>query len=453
MNYTESLSYLDSLNVFGVRLGLVRIKRLLELLGNPQDSYRTIHVTGTNGKGSVSAMLACVLSQSSIRTGLYISPHLVSYTERMQIDGQPISEADFAECLTVVRSYIEQMMAEGEECPTQFEALTAAAFYYFAKKNVEYAVIEVGLGGLLDSTNVITPEVSIITNVTLEHAKLCGGTLEGVAHHKAGIIKEGVPVVTAAKGMTLDIIRKAAADHNADIFVEGEDFCVEGGDISPRGQNFFFSSTLVGVSHVPYELHLLGAHQVENAGLAIMAAYLLHNVDGRIHEAPLHEALRLVEWPGRFEVLEVPAVGAAEDQIVVVDGAHNPAGMKTLRRGLDDYFPEAPRVLLLGILHDKAVDEMLKILVRPDDIIVVTPPQSDRAETLSVLAAKAQAYAGHVESCADNGAALDRSLVLAGGERLLVAAGSLYLIGGLRQRLLGKAGKGKEAARHGKTTA
>ena len=155
MNYRESLTYLDGLNVFGVRLGLARIQRLLELLGTPQDRYRTIHVTGTNGKGSVSAMLATILQQSSIRTGLYISPHLVSYTERMQIDGQPISEADFAACLTAVREKIDEMMAEGAECPTQFEALTAAAFYYFAKKKVEYAVIEVGLGGLLDRKSVV----------------------------------------------------------------------------------------------------------------------------------------------------------------------------------------------------------------------------------------------------------------------------------------------------------
>jgi len=449
MNYQESLAYLDSLSVFGVRLGLARIKRLLELLGNPQDRYRTIHVTGTNGKGSVSAMMARVLSQSSIHTGLYISPHLVSYTERMQVDGQPASEPAFAEAMTVVRVFIEQMMAEGAECSTQFEALTAAAFYYFAQKHVEYAVIEVGLGGLLDSTNVITPEVSMITNVTLEHAKLCGGTLAGVAHHKAGIIKDGVPVVTAAEGSTLDIIRAAAAAHNADIFVEREDFSVEGGDISPHGQQFFFSSMLVGVSRDPYELHLLGAHQVENAGLVIMAAYLLHNVDSRIDGRALRKALRLVEWPGRFEVLEVPAVGAAGDQIVVVDGAHNPAGMATLRRGLDDYFPASSRVLLLGILHDKAVDEMLKILVRPEDFVVVTPPQSDRAEALPVLAAKARTYAARVESCADNQKALARALQLAGGTRLLVTAGSLYLIGGLRQLLLGKEKTQGKEARHG----
>ena len=423
MNYQEALAYLDGLNVFGVRLGLSRIKRLLSLLGNPQDKYRTVHVTGTNGKGSVSAMLAGILQKATIHTGLYISPHLVSYTERMQVDGQPISEEDFAEAISAVRVFIEQMLAEGEECPTQFEALTAAAFYYFAAHKVEYAVIEVGLGGLLDSTNVITPEVSVITNVAFEHAKLCGGTLAGIAHHKAGIIKDGVPVVTAAEGMPLAILREAAEQHAADIFVEGEDFSVRGGAFSPRGQSFSFSSPLLGVDGAPYELHLLGAHQVKNAGVAIMTAYLLHNIEPRITE-PV--------------VLEVPSEGGAGVQTVLIDGAHNPAGMEVLRQSLDAYFPGQPRVLLLGILHDKDIDKMLRALVRPEDLIVMTPPQSDRAEKARVLAEEAAQYARSVAYREDNVEALALALSLAQEGRLLVVAGSLYLIGGLRQLLLGK---------------
>ena len=202
MNYQEALDYLEGLNVFGVRLGLSRIKRLLELLDLPQERYRTIHVTGTNGKGSVSAMLESIIRRSGLHVGLYTSPHLFSYTERMQVNGQPISQQEFADCLSTIR----------EECPTQFEVLTALAFFYFAMKQVDYAVIEVGLGGLLDSTNVIVPEVSVITNVALEHADRCGGTLEGVAEHKAGIIKSGVPVVTAATGLPLEIIRQKAEE-------------------------------------------------------------------------------------------------------------------------------------------------------------------------------------------------------------------------------------------------
>ena len=186
MNYQEALEYLEDLNVFGVNLGLARIQRLMFLLGDPQKQYKTIHVTGTNGKGSVTAMLASCLQAAGIRTGMYISPHLSSYTERMVIDGQPVSKQQFAETLSVVRDICEFMQGEGDEHPTQFEVLTAAAFLLFQKAGVEYAVIEVGLGGLLDSTNVIVPEVSVITNVTFEHADKCGGTLEGIATHKAG---------------------------------------------------------------------------------------------------------------------------------------------------------------------------------------------------------------------------------------------------------------------------
>ncbi len=217
MNYLESLEYLDELSTFGTKLGLGRIKQLVTYLDNPQTRYKTIHITGTNGKGSTSSMLSSILTTSNIKTGLYISPHLVSYTERIQIDGNPISEEDFADCISAVKTFVDKMVEDGEESPTQFEVITAAAFLYFAINKVEYAVIEVGLGGLLDSTNVVKPEVSVITNVAFEHAHLCGGTLEGIAEHKAGIIKDGVPVVTAAKDIPLDIINQTAEEKNADI--------------------------------------------------------------------------------------------------------------------------------------------------------------------------------------------------------------------------------------------
>ncbi|WP_407397491.1 bifunctional folylpolyglutamate synthase/dihydrofolate synthase, partial [Anaerovibrio sp.] len=189
MNYSEAMDYLEELNVFGMSLGLDRIKRLLDLMGNPQNTYKTIHITGTNGKGSVTCMLAEILKKSGISVGMYTSPHLDSYTERVIINGDEISQEKMAAAITVVRDLCDFMVGEGNEHPTQFEVLTAAAFYIFMKEKVEYAVIEVGLGGLLDSTNVITPEVSVITNVSFEHADKCGGTLDGIAKHKAGIIK------------------------------------------------------------------------------------------------------------------------------------------------------------------------------------------------------------------------------------------------------------------------
>ena len=434
MNYQESLAYLESLNIFGIKLGLERMQKLLARLELPQERYRTIHVTGTNGKGSVSAMLAGILRHSGIHTGFYSSPHLVSYTERIRVDGQAISEQEFADCLSSIKVYIDQMIADGEECPTQFEVLTALAFFYFAIKHVEYAVIEVGLGGLLDSTNVIVPEVSVITNVTLEHADRCGGTLAGVARHKAGIIKEDVPVVTAAKGEPLEIIRQTAEEKNADLFVAGEDFSTEFISCAENYQCLEFTSHLLGVVKEPYSLHLWGKHQIENSALAVMTAQLLHNTDDRITNKTIDDALSLVSWPARFERVDLG------EQKCIVDGAHNPAGMQALRESLDMYVPAPERVFLLGILKDKDIESMLDILLRPNDTVVVTVPHSERAADPQQLAHKAAAYVQHVEAIADNSQALERALELANKEKLLVLAGSLYLVGGVRKLLLDKKG-------------
>jgi len=433
MNYQEALDWLAQLERFGVRLGLQRIQRLLALLGNPQERYKTIHVTGTNGKGSVSALLAGILQASGIHAGFYSSPHLVSYTERVRVDGQPVSEDEFAAGLTKVRALVAQMLAEGAECPTQFEVLTALAFDLFAAHGVEYAVIEVGLGGTLDSTNVITPEVAVITNVTFEHAAVLGGTIESIADNKAGIIKEGVPVVTAAQGLPLEIIRQRAAEKNADIFVAGADFSAEPRGCDGRHQQLAFTSALLGIAAEPFALHLLGSYQVENAAVAIMTAYLLHNGDARIDTPTIREAVRLVTWPARFERLEEAG------QSIIVDGAHNPAGMRSLRTSLDTVFPAEERVLLLGILRDKDISTMLQTILRPNDTVVVTTPQSARAELPENIARQAAPLCQHVEAFADNDEALARALELANGQKLLVLAGSLYLVGGLRQRLLTRA--------------
>lgn len=423
MDYKESLSYLESLNVFGSKLGLSRIERLTELLGHPERRYRTVHVTGTNGKGSVSAMTAAILTESGFRTGLYTSPHLTSYTERFVIDGEQASEADFAAAISAAKEAAETMLAEGLEQPTEFEVLTAAAFYYFAEKHVDYAVIEVGLGGLLDSTNVIMPEVAVITNVAMEHADRCGGTLEGVAHHKAGIIKRGVPVVTAAEGMTLDVVRRKAAEEESEIFAYGEDFRAAAG-----AEGIDFSSKDSGAAH--YALALGGAYQRQNAALAIRTAMLLAEKHRSVTHETIARALKSVAWPGRFERF------ALEGVRIVVDGAHNPAGAAALKESLDATFAGEKRVLLLGILEDKDYRAMLRTLVRADDRVVITPPASSRAGDPENLARVAREITREVEVVPAADAALSRALDRAAGRRILCAAGSLYLIGNLRRLLL-----------------
>ena len=429
MNYAEALLYLDELNTFGIRLGLTRMEELCARLGNPERSYQVIHIAGTNGKGSVTQMMDAVCRAAGIRSGRYLSPHLVSYTERMSVDGHDISEERFAELLTRVRTAADEMVAAGHEHPTQFEALTALAFLYFAEERVEIAVVETGLGGLLDSTNVVEPALTIITNIAMDHADRCGGTLAGIAEHKAGIIKEGVPVITAATGEPLAIIERRAEELGADIFVCGEDFSAVLQHSPESGQQVAFHSLICRESE-PYALALAGGYQAENAALVIMAAKLMEREDSRVTEAAVRTALRTVRHPARFEIL------MQENLPIVIDGAHNPAGMRALRAGLDCYFPDVPRVFLLGILKDKDIDAMLAVLLRSGDTVITVRPNSERAAAADVVAAIAAGMGLESHACSDAAEGLAQAGARA-RERgaLLVVAGSLYLVGGIRALL------------------
>lgn len=426
MTYEQALMYLASLGKFGINLGLARIEKLLDLMGHPERQYKTIHVTGTNGKGSTSAMLAAVLKAAGIRTGLYTSPHLEDYTERFVVDGGPISRAALAEALGHVRGCVDAMVAEGMEHPTEFEVLTAAAFHHFAAAGVEYAVIEVGLGGLLDSTNVILPEVAVITNVTLEHTDRCGGTVAEIAAHKAGIIKQGVPVVTAARGEALDVIRRTAEAKEAPLATLGRDFYAEAAGLDGWRQQVAFVSRRHG-DLGRFSLALLGRHQAENAAVAIMAAMTLAGEEGRVNVDAIRAGLAAAAWPGRFEV-------APGRPTLVIDGAHNPAGAAVLRATLDEVFPGRPVAFVLGILGDKDVAGITGALVRAVDTVVAVKPESERAaEPSRVLAGLA---AQRTEAAATVAAGIDRARELAGPPGLVCVAGSLYLVGAARRYAL-----------------
>lgn len=381
MNYADALNFLNDLNIFGIKPGLERISAILDRLGNPQDNYPTIHVTGTNGKGSVCAMLAEILKLDGRTVGLFTSPHLESYCERLRINGENISESEFAAMIDAVKSCGVRA--------TQFEVLTAAAFEYFSRRKIDVAVIEVGLGGLYDSTNVITPEISIITNVALEHENILGD-LANIARNKAGIIKAGVPVVTGAAGLPLKIIRETAAENNSPLY------------------------EITAPADVKINLH--GEYQKFNAAVAIKAAELLG-----IDEAKILDGLARVEWAGRFEIIDG----------VVIDGAHNPHGAQALRESLDKIFPNGRRVWLFGALADKNFDAMINILFRAEDFVIVTPPDSARAASTKVLCERLTsrriANVG-VENIHD---AVE--MLKSFNADVKIAAGSLYLIGAVRK--------------------
>lgn len=421
MTYDESLEYLSNLGKFGINLGLTRIQKLLQLMHNPERRFKSIHVTGTNGKGSTTAMLAAILQASGIRTGMYTSPHLSDYTERMIIDGSQVGKKEFAEAIQYTAKFVTQMTEQGWEHPTEFEVLTAAAFYYFAAAGVEYAVIEVGLGGLLDSTNVIEPTITVITNVALEHTDRCGNTLAEIARHKAGIIKDKVPVVTAAQDEALGVINEVAQQNNAQVYLLGREF----------------NSLLVGLDGwkqtvdfvrdkqpVQLKMNLIGSHQAENCGLAVMAALLIGETDQRVSWDSIKRGLNHAKWPGRFEII-------SGDPLIIIDGAHNPAGAKRLRENLDRLFIDKEIVFLLGILKDKDIRSIVKQLIKSDDSVVVAAPISDRAGEPDEIAREIQAR--YVVTAESVGVGLQKAKELAGHDGIICVAGSLYLVGFARE--------------------
>ena len=424
MDYNETLAYLDSLGKFGIHLGMERIEALLKELNNPEQKVRTIHVTGTNGKGSVTSMISNILLVSGLRVGKFTSPHLVRYNERIEVDGEEISDEDFALAVTAVRRAVESVMVQGTDQPTQFEVLTAAAFLHFALQKLDYAVIEVGLGGLWDSTNVITPVVSVITNVSLDHTDRCGKTVEEIAMQKAGIIKDGVPVVTAAEGDALGPIQAMSLFKQAPLYIYGKAFTGQEVASSMEGQTFTLSA---GDYHSNYEVKLPGAHQILNTAVAVVAAKLASKQDSRINELALHQGVALTKWAGRLERI-------SQKPDVILDGAHNPAGAAVLRAALDKYYSGKKICFIFGMMGDKDISQVISTLFRKEDTIyTVRADEGSRAADPEALAEQigSQAKAMH-----DLAAAYKTALAEVGEDGLVCVCGSLYLVGTFKKMLL-----------------
>ena len=424
MNYTETLAYLDSLGKFGINLGMERIEDLLKELNNPEQKVRTIHVTGTNGKGSVTSMITNILLVSGLKVGKFTSPHLVRYNERIEVDGEEISDEDFALVVTAVRRAVESVMAKGTDQPTQFEVLTAAAFLHFALQKLDYAVIEVGLGGLWDSTNVITPVVSVITNVSLDHTDRCGKTVEEIAMQKAGIIKDGVPVVTAAEAEALGPIQAMSLFKQAQLYIYGKAFTGQEVASSMEGQTFTLSA---GDYHSNYDVKLPGAHQILNTAVAVVAAKLASKQDSRINELALHQGVALTKWPGRLERI-------SQKPDVILDGAHNPAGAAVLRAALDKYYSGKKICFIFGMMGDKDISQVITTLFRKEDTIYTV--RADEGARAAEPEALAEQIGSQAQAMHDLAAAYKTALAEVGEDGLVCVCGSLYLVGTFKKMLL-----------------
>lgn len=439
MKYHDVLRYLYGLVDYEKRrieryspreFKLERVVSLLEKLGNPHQAYPTLHIAGTKGKGSVSAMLAVVAEAGGMRTGLYISPHLHTYRERMQIDREPISRS-------AMTALVEEIQPTVETIPelTTFEVTTALAFLYFEREKVDLAVMEVGLGGRLDATNVITPEISIITSLSLDHTYLLGNTLAEIAGEKAGIIKPGVPVISAPqKEDALQVLRQTAAERDAPLTVVGEDWTWEPKKRSLDGQTIEMqyqhgTSPFDGV----YDIKLIGDFQQENAAVAIAATAVLANT-GHAWATPgaLRAGLNDVSWPGRMEVLSA-------DPPLVVDCAHNPYAAETLIASLKTWFPNTSWLLIYGASNDKDIEGMLRALLPESEHIIVTRSYHPRAAAPYTLA----------DICADLGhgaeiAVNPRRAMEQAYQRLqpgwgIIATGSIFLVADVREAWAHKA--------------
>jgi dihydrofolate synthase/folylpolyglutamate synthase len=424
MKYRETTAYLYGLQQHGMKFGLDNITKLLSGVGNPQKTFRAVHVGGTNGKGSTAAMIESILRTSGVRTGLFTSPHIVNFTERIRVDGEEIGEEDVIALAEEVRQVAERM---AEFSPTFFEVVTAMAFLHFERRGVGWAVIEVGLGGRLDATNVLVPEAAVITTIGYDHCEFLGKTLKEIAGEKAGIIKNGVPVVSAEQRTeAAEVIEKKAAEKRCRLFRYEEEFTAQLLARSPMDLCFHYTGA---GDYKDIQLPLAGVHQMGNAAMAIKTIEVLSEKYPEL-QCDIGKGLAAVRWPGRLEM-------ARNDPPILIDGAHNPHAALALSHYLQEVLANRYQriILVAGIMADKDISGILDPLLALASEVIFASPAYGRAAQADVLTARAAA-GGYSSRAA--GSVAEALLVAEGLWRpgdLIVVTGSFYTIGEAKEAL------------------
>lgn len=417
MNYTEAVFYIEQTQTPRERYGLEKLKQALELMGNPQEKVQFVHIAGTNGKGSTAAMLSSVLQQAGYRTGLYISPHLVRYNERMQINGENISDEDFIEAAQTVKSVCEQLGGT----PIVFEVLTLMAFWYFAKKQCDIVVLEVGIGGRLDSTNVIpVPQAAVIAQLGLDHTETLGNTLAQIAAEKGGIIKpNGRAVMAVQSDEAMETVKSICARQNASLtFADPARMQVLSS--SADGQKLLDRE--YGELFVP----LAGAHQIKNTANVLETVTVLKQQGYHISEQNVKDGLAKTKWPGRFEKL------CAKPDFIL-DGGHNPQCVQAATDALKLYYPNQKITFLVGMMVDKDTHAMLSQMTQIAKQFVCVGLDSPRAMSAEKLCeVLQQEYHAQAVSCQNLQQAVQTAFLLAEENDVICALGSLYLAGEIR---------------------
>ena len=424
MKYEEAMKYITEVGNFGSNYGLERTYKLLEHLGNPERDLKLIHIAGTNGKGSTTSMITEILMGEGYKVGMYTSPFIEEFEERIQINRNNIPKESLAILMDEIKVAVDKVREAGYSHPTEFEIITVLMLLYFKKENIDFGVIEVGLGGTLDSTNVIKPIIQVITSISFDHTNLLGNTLEKIAREKAGIIKRGIPtVIYPQQEEVLKVIKNKCFEMDSELYIA-------------NNENLKFKN-IVNLDK-PYQLlkynneidillPLLGEHQIINLSVAMQAIEVLNNkniID--ISIANIVKSIKNVSWKGRLEVL-------SNNPYVVIDGAHNIQGIKTLSRNIKKYFKYENLYLILGILADKDVEEMIKIITPMAKKIYSVTPNSIRGELAESLKDEVSKFNKNCKAFDKYEEAYLEALNDASEKDLILASGSLYMIGDMRK--------------------
>ena len=433
MNYLEAIAYLHSLTDYETTrvnrytpeaFDLGRIERLLEAVGNPHRDFRSVHIAGTKGKGSTSAMIESCLREAGYRTALYTSPHLHTFRERIRVSGEKIDRDEVVALVEELQPLVERMPGL-----TTFEVITAMGFLYFARSDVQVGVIEVGLGGRLDATNVLKPDVAVITSISLDHTYILGDTLGEIAREKGGIIKTGIPTVSAPqRAEAIQALESISHQRDTRLVEVCRDWDYEPGPADREGQSFTIRRITNGGSPLDgeYWIPLIGRHQLENAATAVITLDLLRGAGLDIPVAAVDQGMRDLKWPGRMEIL-------SQDPLVLVDCAHNPYSARTLRRALEEWFPDRGWVMVFGASADKDITGMLEALVPISEYTIVTRAGHPRAMAPIELADVVAEVGGGAEVSLNVRKALDRALTMMDPDNGLLATGSIFLVADLRE--------------------
>jgi len=439
MAYTDLVDWMFNLERFGIKLGLDNMKEFLSRIGNPHAGFRCVHVTGTNGKGSVCTYLTDVLTEHGLKVGLYTSPHLVDFRERIRIGDEEIPEEDVVRIGNNLRAVMESMASEEPEKQlTFFEFTTGLAFEYFHEMNVDFLVAEVGMGGRLDATNVLQPEVAVITRVGMEHTDYLGNTIEDIAREKAGIIKPGTDVVTCEKNPdVLSIISSACEKYGCRLLRVDDDFLVSNIRQTLEGTRFDYSGE---VSIPDVRTELLGGFQAENAGVAIAVVERLRQRDIQVSEVEILRGIARSRWPGRLEIV-------SKDPLLVLDGGHNPEGIKTTV-GVLRSLGLSPMTYVLGCMKDKDARGIVRQLKSDAAKLVVTEVKSKRAlPSLELEETAREEFDGPIIAIPDSSRAIDIAMEHTEGRGVCVT-GSLYLVGEAIQWLRAQSLSSVRSAQH-----